>query len=235
MHPGRPASLTSVYADPSQCDKLRPQCTQCVRVGKQCPGYRDQLSLMFRDESTKVIQKAHAQWGVQDSPESSEASGSSPTSVSPSSGSGRTRSSFTESVSSVSPVSPAVPREIHATRIDRAVQFYLEHFVIGLPDEAKAGEDLRQERWVFSKTTRDVMAAVGLASQSNLQGDKELMTLARQQYGLALRGTASGLQDIQGLDVDVFIRAIVMLGMFEVSLRYLPGSALAVLLNLTNP
>lgn len=215
-------------ADPNQCDKVRPQCTQCVRVGRQCPGYRDQLSLMFRDESTKVIQKAHAQWGVQDSPDGSEASGSSPTSTSPTSSlGGRTRTSFTESVSSGSPVSPdgsrltatRVPREVHATLFDRAVQFYLEHYVIGLPDEAKAGKDLRQEPWVFSTVTRDTMAAVGLASQSNLTGDKELMALARQQYGLALQGTAFGLRDIQGLDVGVYLRAIVMLGMFEVSAR----------------
>ena len=180
---------------------------------------------MFRDESTKVIQKAHAQWGVQDSPDGSEASGSSPTSTSPTSSlGGRTRTSFTESVSSGSPVSPdgsrltatRVPREVHATLVDRAVQFYLEHYVIGLPDEAKAGKDLRQEPWVFSTVTRDSMAAVGLASQSNLTGDKELMALGRQQYGLALQGTAFGLRDIQGLDVGIYLRAIVMLGMFEI-------------------
>ncbi|KAK4455939.1 white-opaque regulator 1 [Podospora aff. communis PSN243] len=180
---------------------------------------------MFRDESAKVVQKAHAQWGVQDSPDDSEASGSSPTSTSPtSSAGGRTRSSFTESVSSGSPVSPdgrslaatRVPKEIRSTLVDRAVQFYLEHYVIGLPDEARAGQELRQEPWVFSTITRDTMAAVGLASQSNLTGDKDLMVLARQQYGLALQGTAFGLKDIQGLDIGVYLRAIVMLGMFEI-------------------
>ncbi|KAK0646222.1 hypothetical protein B0T16DRAFT_328227 [Cercophora newfieldiana] len=208
-----------------KCDKVRPQCTQCVRVGKQCPGYRDQLSLMFRDESAKVVQKAHAQWGVQDSSDGSEASGSSPTSTSPTSSlGGRTRSSFTESVGPGSPVSPdgsrlamaRVPKEIQSTLVDRAVQFYLEHYVIGLPDEAKAGQELRQEPWVYSTTTRDTMAAVGLASQANLTGDKELMVLARQQYGLALQGTAFGLRDIHGLDIGVYLRAIVMLGMFEI-------------------
>lgn len=185
---------------------------------------------MFRDESAKVVQKAHAQWGMQDSSDGSEASGSSPTSTSTSTSptsslGGRTRSSFTESVSSGSPVSPEgsrlsmarVPKEIQPTAVDRAVQFYLEHFVIGLPDEAKAGQDLRQEPWVYSAVTRDTMAAVGLASQSNLTGDKELMVLARQQYGMALQGTAFGLQNIEGLDIGVYLRAIVMLGMFEVS------------------
>ncbi|KAK5654099.1 hypothetical protein OQA88_7530 [Cercophora sp. LCS_1] len=206
------------------CDKVRPQCTQCVRVGKQCPGYRDQLSLMFRDESTKVIQKAHAQWGVLESSENGDASGSSPTSSSPSSQSSRSRASIASSASSTSPISPdggrlvpaRVPREVQATSVDRAVQFYLEHYVIGLPDEARTGQELHQERWVFSPTTRDVMAAVGFASQSNLTGNKELMALARQQYGIALRGTASSLHSANPQDLDISIRAVVMLGMFEI-------------------
>ncbi len=42
-------SLPRRQANPaSQCDKVRPECSQCLRVHKKCPGYRDQLSLMFR-------------------------------------------------------------------------------------------------------------------------------------------------------------------------------------------
>lgn len=107
-------------------------------------------------------------------------------------------------------------KEVQTTLIDRAVQFYLEHYVIGLPDEARVGQDLQQEPWVFSTITRDTMAAVGLASQSNLTGDRDLMVLARRQYGQALQGTAFGLRNILGLDVGVYLRAIVMLGMFEI-------------------
>lgn len=40
-----------------KCNKLRPECSQCIRAGKTCPGYRDQLSLMFRDETVKVRNK----------------------------------------------------------------------------------------------------------------------------------------------------------------------------------
>ena len=41
-----------------QCDQIDPACSQCLRAGKACPGYRDQLSLLFRDESEKVVRKA---------------------------------------------------------------------------------------------------------------------------------------------------------------------------------
>ncbi|KAL2803268.1 hypothetical protein BJX63DRAFT_78242 [Aspergillus granulosus] len=40
------------------CDQGRPGCSQCQQGGWECPGYRDTLSLMFRDESEKVIRKA---------------------------------------------------------------------------------------------------------------------------------------------------------------------------------
>ncbi|KAJ5578587.1 uncharacterized protein N7459_007551 [Penicillium hispanicum] len=44
-----------------RCDQARPACSQCVRVKRDCPGYRDQLSLMFRDESKDVVRKAKAE------------------------------------------------------------------------------------------------------------------------------------------------------------------------------
>ena len=212
-------------ANPSQCDKARPQCTQCVRIGKPCPGYRDQLSLMFRDESTKVRQKAHAQWGVQDSYESGEASGSSPTSISPSTiTSGRSRRSVASSSSSGPPTPPEtwqsvatrVPKALDAAVVDKAVQFYLEHYVIGLPDEARVAQELQKDEWVFSPTTRDIMAAVGFASLSNLTGDKDSMVMARTHYGRALQHTVSSLGNPQPAEIPITIRAVVMLGMFEV-------------------
>ncbi|OJI84882.1 hypothetical protein ASPTUDRAFT_188979 [Aspergillus tubingensis CBS 134.48] len=41
-----------------RCDQARPTCSQCAKGNRVCPGYRDQLSLMFRDESQQVIRKA---------------------------------------------------------------------------------------------------------------------------------------------------------------------------------
>lgn len=46
-----------------RCDQARPACSQCIRAKRDCPGYRDQLSLMFRDESKSVVRKAKAEAG----------------------------------------------------------------------------------------------------------------------------------------------------------------------------
>jgi hypothetical protein len=91
-----------LYLTNSQCDRKTPECTQCTRVGKKCPGYRDQLSLMFRDESDKVIQKAHAQWGIGPGESSSAGSSSAVPSLTPDDDSPISAASW-----SVSPVTPA--------------------------------------------------------------------------------------------------------------------------------
>lgn len=57
-----PSALAeSAQADPRarvQCDQQRPGCSQCAKVGVECPGYRDMIDLMFRDETLSTSQKA---------------------------------------------------------------------------------------------------------------------------------------------------------------------------------
>lgn len=60
------------------------------------------------------------------------------------------------------------------------------------------------------------MAAVGLASLSNLRGDHNLMTTARQRYGMALKQTGRLIQTSVTPDFEVTMRSVVMLAMFEV-------------------
>ncbi|KAK4204442.1 hypothetical protein QBC40DRAFT_272857 [Triangularia verruculosa] len=225
-----------------KCDKVRPQCAQCIRVGKPCPGYRDQLSLMFRDESSKVIKRAHQQWGVPETSEQGEGSRSSPTSSTSSSSSStsptststaspltwRRRNLVSESPRSTSSVitfkreTPEVgyrvPKEISINAADRAIQFYIEHYVIGLPDEPKVGQELQGRRWVHSPATREIMAAVGLASLSNINGDKQLSTLSKQHYGRALQSISSSImaKHVPEIDLDVILRTVIMMAMYEV-------------------
>ncbi|KAL4860662.1 hypothetical protein BDV12DRAFT_191572 [Aspergillus spectabilis] len=40
-----------------RCDQGRPTCSQCAKGNRACPGYRDELSLIFRDESQQVVRK----------------------------------------------------------------------------------------------------------------------------------------------------------------------------------
>ncbi|KAF5673092.1 hypothetical protein FHETE_3577 [Fusarium heterosporum] len=261
-----------------KCDKISPECSQCIRVGKKCPGYRDQLSLMFRDESSKVIQKAHAQWGVGDSApdELSTQTSSSSLASSYASSASTQASSVSASSSSVSlhnypgpssaasstlsfksgwpaspvstssqrtsspgPSSPAsysypygssttntrqtafieLPRLVTPVDLsldEQGTQFYLNRYLIGHPDEPRSPSDLPNTGWLWDPAVQDVMAAVGLASLSNLRDDPSMMTIARQRYGMALRQTGRLIQASEMPDFEVTMRSVVMLAMFEV-------------------
>ncbi|KAK0711598.1 hypothetical protein B0H67DRAFT_296087 [Lasiosphaeris hirsuta] len=43
-----------------RCDQREPGCGQCDKRQQECPGYRNLVDLMFRDESSHVIKKAKA-------------------------------------------------------------------------------------------------------------------------------------------------------------------------------
>ncbi|KAL0930757.1 White-opaque regulator 1-like protein 2 [Colletotrichum truncatum] len=239
-----------------KCDKVKPECSQCIRVGKKCPGYRDQLSLMFRDESTKVIKKAHAQWGV---PEGSENGSTRPvasTAPSPPSSSpaysrkstptstvvasrvdktatspasiSTSPASTHRSAGSASPIAfPAVKQEpgrdsspltIHVgpSLEEQGLQFYVNRYLVGHPDEPKSANDLAAEPWLWHPALQDVMCAVGLAGLYNLTGNMEMMATAREKYGSALRQTGNLIRPPHTPSIDVTMRAVVALAMFEV-------------------
>ncbi|KAL2188436.1 hypothetical protein L209DRAFT_741537 [Thermothelomyces heterothallicus CBS 203.75] len=152
---------------------------------------------MFRDESTKVMQKAHAQRGVSEaSPDifpGTRLAGifthinlSFNTESKPIIGTGKRRK----------PVDDCRNGKPKDARGETAILFHIEHYVVGLPDESRAIHELQGVRRVHSHETRDVMAVAGLADLGNL--------------------------DI----IDIVLRIVVTMAMYEVirSRRNEPGS-----------
>ncbi|KAJ4264743.1 hypothetical protein NW762_004986 [Fusarium torreyae] len=260
------------------CGKASQGCQNCRIRRIKCPGYRDQLSLMFRDESSKVIQKAHASWGVGDTTPEGLSSQSSSSSVASSLSSNA--STFASSISALSssssisvntysapsssvssnksfnsgwPTSPAsntshqsspptppspasfyhtpsantvaqpifiqpprLPSPVDPSLEEQGVQFYVNRYLIGHPDEPRSAIDLPTTEWLWDPAVQDVMTAVGLASLANLRGDPNMMTTARQRYGMALRQTGRLIQSSSMPDFEVTMRSVIMLAMFEV-------------------
>lgn len=60
------------------------------------------------------------------------------------------------------------------------------------------------------------MCAVGLAGLHNLTGNHEMMATAREKYGSALRQTGKLIRPPHTPSMDVTMRAVVALAMFEV-------------------
>jgi hypothetical protein len=186
---------------------------------------------MFRDESSKVIQKAHAQWGVDDVP---EASGSAPAEPTLSKPPASTLPHDQISAASTLPSPPSshagfstdlapylhggVHPSIGESYEDQGFRFYINRYLIGHPDEPRTAAELSMGGWHWDPALRDIFTAVGLAGLSNLKGDLELMSTARRQYGSALRTAGQLIQSKQQPSVDVTSRLVVLLALFEVSL-----------------
>ncbi|KAI1144609.1 hypothetical protein F5Y05DRAFT_407999 [Hypoxylon sp. FL0543] len=183
---------------------------------------------MFRDESSKVIQKAHAQWGSSGSP--TEASGSS-ASASSSSTSSASASAWTHElpVSAAIPASPAAstplpPRGLVSTRIPKKVdlnidqqgmQFYISRYLMNHPDSPKTPDQVATY-FLNADAAQNVMIAVGLAGLSNLLGNKNMNLLARSKYVAALKQTGQLIASNDPAGVVARLRSVVTLALFEV-------------------
>lgn len=257
----------------TQCDRRQPECTQCVRLSKTCPGYRDQLSLMFRDETVKVEKRVRASWGLGDS--SSIASSSSGASQTTSARAARfaiSASSSKRSNSASIPTPPAsnasaspkatttsharsespspmpphdgpvqlasfVPRgayrpgtpyqSIATEPTQLGVSFYIQHYLLGYPDEVRSPAELNGIEWFEHPSAQSTMAAMGLAALGNLGDDKKLQHISKIKYGEALAGTNETLRDPVKY-LDTAIRTTVMLALFQVSRLFTALCALPV-------
>ncbi|KAI5919956.1 hypothetical protein F4810DRAFT_713985 [Camillea tinctor] len=181
---------------------------------------------MFRDESTKVIQKAHAQWGTSGSPSDSGSSSSSSSDAASSPGESSSAVASTSASETPALVSAAlsqqivassskVPRRIEPTLEQRGLQFYIDRYLLNHPDSPKAPEIADH---LSNDASQNVMVAVGLAGMSNLLGNKSMGLVSRSKYvtalkqvGQAIAAGGSGWPNVAGP-----IRSIVTLAMFEV-------------------
>lgn len=98
---------------------------------------------------------------------------------------------------------------------DLGVSFYVNHYILGYPDEVRRGEDLNNELWFQNPASQATMAALGLAGLGNLHNDKQLQHLSRVKYGEALACTNEVLHD-PVKNLDAAIRATIMLALFQV-------------------
>lgn len=175
---------------------------------------------MFRDESSKVIQKAHAQWGSSGSPidasGSTAASGSSPAWATDSAGG----SSDSPSSSTSSPpqelISARLPKKMGLNLEQQGMQFYINRYLMNHPDSPRTHDQVAAY-CAAADTTQNVMIAVGLAGLSNLQGDKNLNLFARSQYVAALKHTGELIAANDPASLIARVRSVVTLALFEVN------------------
>jgi hypothetical protein len=206
--------------DSPKCDQAPDGCSQCVKVNRKCPGYRDQLDLMFRNESKEVVRKAKAkeakikQGSLRSSATSSLVSSSAAAFV-PDSG------NFFEIVLREDHYFPTFRPStfsIAPTIEERATGFFFSNFVISVRGPTRGHLDYLEN--IYNTDDMDdnllsSMKAVGLAGYSHVAHAPQLIKDARQEYTKALRLTNLALRSPKDVKKDSTLLAIMILGIFE--------------------
>ncbi|CZR63573.1 uncharacterized protein PAC_13470 [Phialocephala subalpina] len=172
-----------------KCNGERPACLQCTRVGKDCPGYRNPLDLMFCDQSNDVRSK----FGGEQKP-------------SPPSGIVQPETTST---------CPSAMGTLEVGLEDHARGFFFHNYVLE-DGYALSSYDYLPE--LYSQDfgpLHPAILAVGTAGLAVAISSPCILMAARRQYTLALSLTNGALRDPYKACEDATLVSILLLGLFE--------------------
>ncbi|PYH45711.1 Zn(II)2Cys6 transcription factor [Aspergillus saccharolyticus JOP 1030-1] len=217
-----------------RCDQARPTCSQCAKGHRVCPGYRDELSLMFRDESQQVVRKART---------GATARRSKPTTKSGSSGRPGSSGSTTTSSPSAASGSSNIEVEFNDdSRADLQRQTVVRHSLDLQPSYQPTGNEaicffLQQVNWIGSIWMRSdfvgeyivdkrtspsqqamvaSMTSTGMAMLARARRSAPLKTVSEKEYGQALQLLKSAVTDEKEARDNSTLAAVLLLAFFEV-------------------
>ena len=214
----------------TRCDRVTPSCGQCIRANRACPGYRNQLDLMFRSENEVVIGKVkvRGESSKAGAKSTSPASSTAPSSASP------------EHVSNAVAVrSKEWVEDLDRLALERGVplesQYYLDTDLLvsyispTLTERARGYFSSNSSMWLKNNDLVDELckngddndpllasiSAVGLASYANLVHGPQLLNRARMDYVKALRLTNAALRSPTEVRKDSTLFSVIILSIFE--------------------
>ncbi|KAI9648508.1 hypothetical protein NHQ30_003143 [Ciborinia camelliae] len=204
------------------CDAIPTGCTQCRNAGRQCPGYRSQVDLIFREETKNVIKKAKVKHekGKQKSSESVSPNSTTAYSTTPSLTSSLDHSPQEMVVRTSRPSQVISINYLNITPSieDKATAFFLSNYVIGDHGPTRGHLDHLSDLYESDSIDDNLVAAVhavGLAGYSHSAKAPHLMNQARAQYARSLQLTNAALQSPTAVKKDSTLLAILILGIFE--------------------
>ncbi|RLL97115.1 hypothetical protein CFD26_106349 [Aspergillus turcosus] len=200
-----------------RCDQERPACSQCLKGNRICPGYRDELSLMFRDESQQVVWKARNSAAAKKSKQTRKARRAhSPTESSPESSSAATTSSVRRGSDVIdfgddsSPLQPVLVERQPLTRVQPSYQITQDEAVCYFIRYNPSGFSESQEALKAS------VSAVGTAMLGRVRQDMSMILAAGAEYGFALQMLAFAVSNPAEVKANPTLGAVLMLAIFEV-------------------
>lgn len=198
-----------------------------MRAGKQCAGYRDQLTLMFRDENAKVARRARESGQLERDKLSIRKSNRTEIPHS----SREIEPSNSKGYSSSGPLAIASDFELQAeyqtalplrleffTLEERGLSFFFTHYIsaitpfsVGAPGAEISSFWSRGDESFFNAAS-----SVGLAGLSNVTNDRSLMLTAHRKHMAALNHVAGVLNNIDNTKLGETVKEVMLLAIFEV-------------------
>lgn len=226
-----------------QCDQVPEGCGQCAKQRAVCPGYRDQLELLFRNESQNVVRKAKARQAKAKQGSPSTTKVSTPPSPSPpyTSASASAVASYpakseivavedlavvirqdsrfptflTSTVTISSNLQSISYRSLGPTLEERATSFFVSNYVIGVKGPTRGHLESLETTYHFDDNLMASIKAVGLAGFANVERSSDVMKEARKEYSAALRLTNLALRSSRDAKKDSTLLSIMILSIYE--------------------
>ncbi|KAK3384787.1 hypothetical protein B0H63DRAFT_395492 [Podospora didyma] len=204
-----------------KCDETKPTCQQCAKSRRQCPGYKEEFDLVFRNE-TGATERRASKAGASAGKSSSRKKTNTAVSTASKNKNSNSSSPFEGTII------PAlqVPTERQATchfvsnfvLVPRqgSTRGYMDFLIPLLKTETPASNET-------SSHLQHAFNACALASLANKVGvnsggggkELKLPEKAYAEYTRALRATNAALRDPEASKTDGVLAAVLMLGMFE--------------------
>jgi hypothetical protein len=204
-----------------QCNLAEPECAQCRRAGKVCPGYRDQLALLFRDENEKVIRKARGRPALAERLEAKGAEKEDELGE-PLDSPQITTPGELQTLSNASSPTITIFRNLLTPIDDPGINFFFHQYMtVSSPSSIEQPDIFSSQLWrgvTQHKPFLDAVSCVGLAGLSNVRNDQQLMRMARLKYAATLRRVMTSLQVLESADMGYTLKAVMLLVLFEVSM-----------------
>ena len=221
VYTGKPSkACETCRARRIKCDEGRPVCAQCIRTKRECAGYRDRSSLIFRSQN-QVAEKRARGIPLRTPPPRSASSTHLPVDD---------REVGDRALQWRVPLKP-IPQTLIPTVKERALAFFFQKYIL-LPPIVRRADGLPQRKGylarlgpLYQTTASDsalerITSAVSLAAYGHAPSRKHLRGEAQSQYASAMKQLKMDLNDPEVAVQDRTFMAITLFGMYEVRSQY---------------
>ncbi|KAJ8059008.1 hypothetical protein OCU04_011988 [Sclerotinia nivalis] len=196
----------------TKCDTLTPSCSQCIRAGRFCTGYRTEGDMMFRDQTKHYANQRRIQNESRTSVSRRRNKASNDTSDFPIDPQ-LTSEPMLQLVTQTTPLTI----ELSTSSSEQATCYFFRNYV--LEDKSTSGSfqylhDIYGNELIGSALA-DSIESLGMVGLANFWKASDFQFHANRKYNSALRLVSSRLRNEDEARADQTLVAVMLLGLYE--------------------